>query len=127
MAKATVKPSELSWEALPLRKRAFLEHLRSRGASELAFKLALAIVHALDFGAYRSIRTHAIAQLAGMSVPELRRAEDELMMVGAIERRRGGFMGRQVNGYRLCWDFGVQEDARSGSEVVLAKDSRGTP
>ncbi|MFL9998757.1 hypothetical protein PQR34_46200 [Paraburkholderia sediminicola] len=85
---------------LPLH-RAFITEVGRAGAGDKAFTLALVLTRVLDTWSYKSFSAYAAAQESGLSMPELTRAVEELVGLGALDVRKKTFLGRTMTLYRL--------------------------
>ncbi|CAB3762867.1 hypothetical protein B7G54_24370 [Burkholderia puraquae] len=103
-------------------EQAFLTEVSQSGASDAAFKLALLAVPLLSFTVWRPLSIGDLADRVGLSTRQAMLAARELVEIGALGRRPGGYLGCKLQSYRLRERFraiklsaslGQERDARS--------------
>ncbi|KVR29784.1 hypothetical protein WK13_27990 [Burkholderia ubonensis] len=93
---ARISPEQMS----PL-VQVFLGEIGRSGVSDTAFTLATLMVPMLSFGSWQTVFLRDVAKRAGISRVETYAAVDELISVGALERRLSGFAARKMQAFRL--------------------------
>ncbi|MBK3786869.1 hypothetical protein G3A43_42615 [Paraburkholderia aspalathi] len=81
--------------------QAFVTELGRTGASDAAFTLAVVLTRVLNTWTYKSFSAYAAAKESGLSLPELRRAVEELVDLRALDVRKKACLGRRMTLYRL--------------------------
>jgi hypothetical protein len=89
------------WRLLSPLHQVFVAELGRMEVSDAAFTLALVLTRVLNTWAYRSFSVYAAAQESGLSLPELTRAVEELVDLGALDVQKKACLGRRMTLYRL--------------------------